>query len=97
LSAATAARIKDRIAEAPDLVVEVVSPDSREYDLKTKRNDYEAAGVAEYWVIDPHAGRMYFYALEAGRYREQAASDNHYASKVLAGFVLDLARLRKLF
>ena len=37
----------------PDIVVEIASRSSRRRDYETKREDYLAAGVREYWVIDP--------------------------------------------
>ena len=39
--------------ETANLVVEVISPDDPDRDLVDKRRDYAAAGIAEYWVIDP--------------------------------------------
>ncbi|HBG08266.1 MAG: hypothetical protein A2075_06815 [Geobacteraceae bacterium GWC2_58_44] len=38
---------------APDLAVEIVSPDSARMDLKKKFALYEKAGVKEYWVVQP--------------------------------------------
>jgi Uma2 family endonuclease len=37
----------------PDLVVEVLSPATRENDLGPKRRQYVAAGVPELWLVDP--------------------------------------------
>lgn len=37
--------------EKPILVVEIVSSNRRE-DYVIKRNEYEAAGIAEYWIVD---------------------------------------------
>ena len=39
----------------PDLVVDVLSPSSRTYDLGIKRARYEQHGLPELWVIDPDA------------------------------------------
>ncbi len=39
----------------PDLVVEVRSPSTWRYDLVGKRSHYEAAGVAELWLVDTDA------------------------------------------
>src|SRR6185312_5741056 len=36
----------------PDLAMEIVSPDSVERDWREKYDDYQAAGVREYWIID---------------------------------------------
>lgn len=38
---------------APDLIMEIVSPSSRRMDYLIKLNQYQKAGVREYWVIDP--------------------------------------------
>ena len=38
----------------PDLVIEVVSKESRQRDYVIKREDYLAAGVRQYWIIDPN-------------------------------------------
>ncbi|MCA1597282.1 MAG: Uma2 family endonuclease [Chloroflexi bacterium] len=37
----------------PDLVVEVVSPADAGRDYIVKRQEYAAAGIAHYWIIDP--------------------------------------------
>ena len=37
----------------PDLVVEVLSPATRQNDLGPKRAQYLAAGVRELWLVDP--------------------------------------------
>jgi Uma2 family endonuclease len=38
---------------APDLVIEIVSPFTLVKDVEAKRRVYERAGVVEYWLIDP--------------------------------------------
>ena len=44
---------KDRIIGAPDLVLEVLSPSTRNKDMEKKCPKYRMAGVKEYWMIDP--------------------------------------------
>ncbi len=48
---------------APDLVVEIISPESRARDRGEKFENYEKAGVREYWLIDPERRRAEFYHL----------------------------------
>jgi len=43
------------IQGAPDLVVEILSPSTRQRDLGIKRNVYAKYGVCEYWIIDPES------------------------------------------
>ena len=51
---------------APDLVIEVVSPSSSRMDYIIKLNLYMAAGVREYWIVDPLRQRTIVYHLESG-------------------------------
>ena len=74
---------------APDLIIEVVSPESRSRDLRDKYADYEAAGVREYWIIDPDEEELAVYALDAGgRFQKVAADSDRVASAVIPGFSL---------
>lgn len=49
---------------APDMVVEVLSPSSRWRDCVLKYEKYRAAGVKEYWIVDPEAEKVTVYLLE---------------------------------
>lgn len=86
-----------RIKCAPDLVVEVISPESRRFDNETKKGDYERFGVKEYWLIDPDQETMKFYTLEAGRFVELTPQNDKLSSRVVPHFTLDLADIRKSF
>jgi Uma2 family endonuclease len=78
-----------------DLIVEIVSPESIGRDRGEKFVEYEAAGVREYWLIDPLRQQAEFYQLdEQGLYRAAAPdSDGIYHSHVLQGFWLRVAWL----
>lgn len=39
----------------PDLIVEILSEDTQERDMITKRRIYADSGVQEYWIVDPDA------------------------------------------
>lgn len=41
------------IEGAPDLVVEIISPSNSYTDRYEKKDAYQKAGVAEYWIVDP--------------------------------------------
>jgi Uma2 family endonuclease len=44
---------ESKIEGAPDLLVEILSPATAYYDLRTKKDAYEKSGVKEYWIVDP--------------------------------------------
>ncbi len=90
-------QVRAKVRPVPDIVVEIVSPDSWERDHVTKRADYEAAGVGEYWIIDTERNAFTFLVLDDGVYREVEAAGDRYASTVLPGFELDLALVRACF
>lgn len=74
---------------APDLIVEIVSPDSVERDWREKYLEYQAAAVSEYWVVDLEYRRMAVYRLdEQDRYQAVPAEEGVYRSQVLSGFWL---------
>lgn len=64
-------RLKDVYLDGPaDLVVEIISPDSRARDRGEKFYEYEQGGVREYWLIDPQRRQAEFYRLGSdGIYR----------------------------
>jgi Uma2 family endonuclease len=52
----------------PDIVVEIISPSGRTYDLREKANLYARYGVPEYWIADPLAPSFQMLALIDGRH-----------------------------
>jgi Uma2 family endonuclease len=82
--------IKENYLDGPaDLAVEVISPESVGRDRGEKFIEYEAAGIPEYWLIDPERQRAEFYELGADRlYHLAPTPEGIYESKVLTGFFL---------
>jgi Uma2 family endonuclease len=82
----------ERLVGPPDLAVEIVSDDSVHRDRVDKFDEYEAAGVPEYWVLDnrPEEQRAWFYQLDpSGRYQSvPVGTDGVYSSAALPGFEL---------
>jgi len=71
---------------APDLIIEVISPDSQTRDRREKFNEYEAAGVLEYWLPDPASRTFEAYTLGSNRrYSPLPLIDGQIDSKVLSG------------
>lgn len=80
---------KNHLEGAPDLAIEVVSPESEIRDRQLKHAEYESAGVREYWIIDPNAEKLDVFTLNsAGKYQQIEPADGKLASSVIAGFWL---------
>ncbi|HLA42412.1 MAG TPA: Uma2 family endonuclease [Aggregatilineales bacterium] len=80
-------RLKPTYMEgAADLAVEIVSLESTQRDYGEKFAEYEAAGVREYWIIDPTRHETNFYVLtdEKRFSRRQPDAEGIYTSTVLA-------------
>jgi Uma2 family endonuclease len=85
-------RLKQTYLDGPaDLVVEVVSPESRLRDRGEKLAEYEMGGVREYWIIDAEKQQADFFVLAAdGRYeRQRTDAQGVYRSLVVSGFWLN--------
>lgn len=60
---------KDKITDrgcngAPDWIVEIISPGNKEMDYFKKLFKYQAAGVREYWIVDPIKEMVMVYRFE---------------------------------
>ena len=86
-----------RVRGAADMVVEIISPDSVTRDRRNKFAEFEEAGVPEYWIIEPRAGKeaIDLFVLGAdGRYEAVEPTDGgRLASTVLPGLWLEAAWL----
>jgi Uma2 family endonuclease len=78
-----------------DLVVEIVSPDSVTRDYREKLAEYQAAGISEYWIVDPRRSEARFYELGGdGTYHlGPIDEDGIYTSQVVEGFRLRVSWL----
>jgi Uma2 family endonuclease len=71
----------------PDVAIEIVSPDSVDRDYKTKRNQFETAGVREYWIVDETERKTTFLRLGRNKkYREVKLRKGVFTSTALPGF-----------
>lgn len=70
---------------APDWIIEIVSPSSKQMDYYTKLFKYRSSGVREYWIVDSDKNRITVYSFEIGETYEYTFSDS-----VKAGIYEDL-------
>jgi len=83
---------------APDLMVEVLSPSSLNYDSKTKFNLYEKSGVREYWIVDPKEKTVHIFLLQPdGKYNKGTIYECNQKAPVyiFEGLEIDLQELFK--
>lgn len=64
------------IQGAPDVVIEIVSPSTKQYDTVGKKNLYERFGVKEYWIVFPEEQTIEIHLFKQGRYILQGAYTN---------------------
>ena len=62
----------DATIDPPLIVVEVLSPTTRGEDLIRKSPEYAAAGIAQYWVVDPDEPSIEVNQLVDGQWRSVA-------------------------
>ena len=73
-----------------DIAIEVISRGSEATDRGAKFEEYEAGGVREFWLLDPHRREALFYIRdENGLFRPGVVQDGVFQSTVLP-----LVRLR---
>ncbi len=77
---------------APDLVVEIMSPDDRWSEVMAKLAEYFAIGVRVVWVADPKTRSVYVYCslTDAQRYTD---GDTLPSDEVLPGFAVPVNEL----
>ncbi len=71
---------------APDWIIEIVSASSRRMDYIVKLFKYRAAGVREYWIVDPEKSRIMVYNFE-----NESGGEYSFSEPVPSGIFDDLA------
>jgi Uma2 family endonuclease len=82
-----------KIKGIPDLVVEILSPATKDNDLNLKKELYQKSGVKEYWIVDPDDQSLQQLVLNAGRFEELSKSSVQVALSFLADVVVDLKKV----
>ena len=82
-----------RIEGTPDLVIEILSPSNPGHDLVRKAALYAAAGVPEYWIVDPRNDTVRVLLLENRTYVDMPGIEERFRSQVLAGLEIPVREL----
>ena len=96
LLAAPRSQFTDRDLPGPPLLaVEILSPSTRRVDLLLKRDRYQAAGIASYWLVDPSGPALTVLELDGPHYVERAQASGVGVLRVKRPFPveIDLPRL----
>lgn len=80
---------------APDMIIEILSPSTQRQDRFAKLRLYQAAGVKEYWLVDPVSKVVQVMTLQDGRYELTEVGEAHDRLKVgcLTDYVIDLEKV----
>jgi len=61
--------VPEGLRGTPDVCVEILSPSSRDLDLKTKRVMYARYGLPELWIVDPDTNTVQVFRLQEEPHR----------------------------
>ncbi len=79
-------RLRETHLDGPaDLVVEVVSEESRLRDYGEKLAEYELGGVGEYWIVDPERDEVRLFQRKEGRFIPVFPDEGTHRSVVIPG------------
>lgn len=83
------------VSEAPDLVVEVLSPSTADRDQVAKAKQYARFGVAEMWIADPKANTIEVFVNSSEGFRREVlyAGADVLHSPILPGLEIPLDRV----
>jgi Uma2 family endonuclease len=82
-----------KIKGVPDLVVEILSPKTRNSDLIMKRELYQKTGVKEYWIVDPDDQALQQLVIKTGKYEEVSRESTRVSLSFLNDVVVDLKQV----
>ncbi len=87
--------VKDNVQGAPDLIVEILMPETAAYDVGIKKQTCEKYGVKEYIIIDPDLQSAEVCVLKDDAFfiDQKVESPGSFHSLILKGFSVDLEEI----
>lgn len=81
------------VQDAPDLVVEILSPSTASRDWNYKQGLYAKYGVKELWMVDPESAFLWRLMLRGDAFEIAGVygADESFDSPTLGGFTISLA------
>jgi Uma2 family endonuclease len=83
----------ERVVGAMDLVVEMLSRSTRDYDLLEKRNLYRDGRIPEIWLLDAERKEAHVDFLGDEEYQSETVKTGRIHSRVLPGLSVDVTWL----
>jgi len=82
-------------ASIPDLIIEILTPESTPGDTGIRYKLYEASGVKEYWLVSPEDKVIFIHVLQDGKYVVQPpfTEDNEACSSLFPELKLGLSEV----
>lgn len=74
---------KNGLKGAPEMVIEILSPSTSNYDMEEKKLIYERYGVREYFIVEPNSKNVYTYLLQNGEFIESTMETGRIISTLL--------------
>ncbi len=78
---------------APDWIIEVVSPSTKNKDYGIKLFKYRTAGVREYWIINPITRMVQVYDLDRNERNDQYSFDDDIQVCIYEDLVIRISEL----
>jgi len=74
---------------APDMAIEIVSPNDKTYETEARIQDYQQAGVRLVWIVNPFSRTVDVYRLKEGvKLQRFVEGENLDGEEILPGFKL---------
>ena len=78
---------------APDWIIEVTSPSDPQRDYGIKLFKYRAAGVREYWIVNPQKNTVTVYDFEKEKRTNQYNFNDDISVCIYNDFIINIDRL----